>query len=264
MRIGLVQTRPVFGDVDGNLKRALSAAGKLECDLVVLPECFATGYLFLSRTEAARFAEPAQGGRIIGAVRDFAGKTGCWVVGGFAEKAGAKLYNSAFLIGPEGMAGVYRKLHLYGGENKLFDPGNRPPRVWDIGKCRVGILICFDWIFPETARVLALAGADVLCHPANLLLQYCQDAMVTRSIENHVFSITANRIGADERGGKKLSFTGRSRIVSPWGEVLAQAPSASPEALAVEIDPALARNKAITPRNDLLGDRRPRMYKGLC
>jgi len=94
-------------------------------------------------------------------------------------------------------------------------------------------MICFDWIFPEAMRTLALMGAQIVLHPANLVLPYCQDAMVTRCIENRVFEITANRIGV-ERG---LKFTGASQITAPGGIVLHRATKTKEEALAVDIDP---------------------------
>jgi predicted amidohydrolase len=83
-----------------------------------------------------------------------------------------------------------------------FCPGDRDFPVFDIGPCKIGIMICFDWFFPESMRILSLKGADVICHSANLVLPFCQDAMVTRCLENHVFAITANRIGMENRGGK--------------------------------------------------------------
>jgi len=126
-------------------------------------------------------------------------------------------------------------------------------------------MICFDWIFPEAARTLALLGAQVICHPANLVLPHCQKAMITRSIENRLFIITANRIGTESKpGSEPISFTGRSQIVGPEGTVLARAPRARRMVALVEIDPALALDKRITPENDILLDRRPELYRELC
>lgn len=121
-------------------------------------------------------------------------------------------------------------------------------------------MICFDWVFPEAARTLALRGADLLCHPANLVLNYCQRAMQTRSLENGVFSITANRTGTERRPRGELSFTGQSQIVGTRGEIIA---SAGPDEEAVvirEVDPAAAREKMMTANNHLLADRRPAFY----
>ena len=122
------------------------------------------------------------------------------------------------------------------------------------------MMICFDWIFPESMRSLANLGADIVCHPANLVMPYCQRAMVTRCLENNVFAVTANRIGADERKGEIISFTGKSQITGPQGQVLASAPESSESVKVVEIDINSARDKWLNPRNNLLEDRRPDCY----
>jgi predicted amidohydrolase len=121
-------------------------------------------------------------------------------------------------------------------------------------------MICFDWLFPESARCLSLDGALVLLHPSNLVLPFCQDAMRTRCLENRVFAVTANRCGEDARGGERLRFTGASQITGPRGEVLARAPADRECVEVVEIDLEEARDKRVTSRNDLFGSRRPAAY----
>jgi len=111
---------------------------------------------------------------------------------------------------------------------------------------KIGVMICFDWCFPEAARILALKDAEIICHPANLVLPYAPKAMFARSIENRVFTITANRIGVEERGGERLSFIGLSQVTSPKMEVLIQAGESVEDAGVVEVDLLLARNKWIT------------------
>jgi predicted amidohydrolase len=122
-------------------------------------------------------------------------------------------------------------------------------------------MICFDWIFPEAARSLALLGADLIAHPSNLVLPYCHAAMVTRALENGVFTATANRVGTESRAGRSLTFTGGSRIIDPRGRVLAEAGTATEETLVVDLDPAAARDKMITDHNHRLADRRPGLYR---
>jgi len=125
----------------------------------------------------------------------------------------------------------------------------------------VGVMICFDWIMPEVARTLALKGADIIAHPSNLVLPYCPAAMITRSVENRVFTVTCNRVGVEERvRGARLEFIGTSQVVSPRGEVLARAGRRGESVSVVEIDPVEARDKRVTPANDLFRDRRPRLY----
>ena len=125
-------------------------------------------------------------------------------------------------------------------------------------------MICFDWIFPESARILALKGADIIAHPSNLVLPYCQDAMITRSIENGVFTVTTNRIGSEKRGGKKeLKFTGGSQVTGTKGEVLLKANDVEDKLGIVEIVPEKARDKQITQYNNIITDRRKSLYNDL-
>jgi predicted amidohydrolase len=109
-------------------------------------------------------------------------------------------------------------------------------------------------------RTLALRGAEVVCQPSNLVLGFCQQAMLTRCLENAVFAVTANRFGIDRRPHGQIRFTGKSQIVAPGGELLHRAPAQREQLYIVEIDPRRARDKTITPLNDLLTDRRPEFY----
>jgi predicted amidohydrolase len=134
--------------------------------------------------------------------------------------------------------------------------------VWDIGPAKIGVMICFDWYYPEAARTLALKGAEIICHPSNLVLPNCPDSMPVRCLENRVFAVTCNRTGSEARGGKdQLTFIGNSEVVAPGGAILHRAPRDQEELCIVEIDPADARNKALTPYNDLLRDRRESLYR---
>jgi predicted amidohydrolase len=169
----------------------------------------------------------------------------------------------------------YRKTHLFGGEQDLFLPGDSGFRVFDYtprsgARARIGLMVCFDWYFPESARTLALRGVQVIAHPSNLVLPHCQTAMVTRCLENRVFAITTNRWGTEDlpdtgSGARSLTFTGASQVVTPNGERVAQAPLEGDCVRVVEIDPAQADDKHPTAgsqlRNDLLKDRRPEMYE---
>ncbi|WKZ33642.1 MAG: nitrilase-related carbon-nitrogen hydrolase [Thermodesulfobacteriota bacterium] len=262
MRVAFIQTSPVFGDIASNVEKVVKRIARLDAELVVLPELFSTGYQFRSRKELLELAEEVPGGYAVRRLADAAKSKGAYVVAGLAERSGKKAYNSAVLVGPRGHIGTYRKAHLFWDEKKMFTKGDTPFAVYRAGKARVGMMVCFDWIFPEAARTLALMGADIICHPSNLVLPYCPEAMITRSIENRVFTITANRVGAEERvEGKSLRFIGSSQITSPAGEVLARAGGRKEEAGVVEINPFEARRKRITPVNDLFGDRRKDLFK---
>jgi predicted amidohydrolase len=263
MRVAFYQSCPIYGDVDYNLFTALGALGSTKSDLYVLPELFSTGYLFGSRKELSDLAEPVPSGPTTRGLIQFCRSERCAIVAGVAEKEGKKFYNSAILVGPRGLIGKYRKTHLFNQEKLWFHPGNTGFQVWRYKNARIGLMICFDWIYPEAARALALKGADIICHPSNLVLPYCQAAMKTRSIENRVFTITANRVGKEIRGKVELTFSGMSQITDPLGGVLARAPEATERIVAVKIRPEQARNKKATPGNQIFRDRRPVYYKDL-
>ncbi|MFH1688654.1 MAG: nitrilase-related carbon-nitrogen hydrolase [Candidatus Eisenbacteria bacterium] len=260
MRAGVVQFRPEFGDINGNLERLLSMIADEDAHLFVLPELVLSGYIFESRDEAMSLSQDP-GGNDFQGVAAMAAEKNATIVLGFAERAGDRLYNSSILVPPDGTVSVYRKVQLFHNEKRIFDPGDRCPSVVEVDGVRLGMMICFDWIFPEIARTLALKGADILCHSTNLVLPFCQDAMVTRCIENSVFALTSNRVGTESRAGSEFTFTGRSQVVAPKGEILTRADVDGEGVFVVDIDPTLARNKAVTETNDIFADRRPELYE---
>jgi len=260
MKVGFIQFTPVLGDINQNIQSISRLVNQTAADLIVLPELCNTGYHFTSRQEAEALAEEIPCGKTTETLCRLAKTKGAYIIAGLIEKAGDKCCNASVLVGPDGYIATYRKIHLFLEETLWFDPGDREPAVHDIGICRVGLMICFDWIFPEAARILALKGADVIGHCANLVLPYCQDAMVTRCLENRVFAVTANRTGTETREEKELHFTGKSQITGPDGSILYRGGEATEECGVVEIDPTLARNKAINPYNDIFGSRRIEYY----
>lgn len=260
-KVGYVQNQPVFGRVKDNLAQAENVLMNLEADLVVLPELFSTGYRFTSHEEARELAEPIPG-PTTDFLSDLARFKNMFLVAGLPEIDGAHIYNSALVTGPDGYLGKYRKLHLFDTEREVFEPGDLPLSVFHLGAARVGVMICFDWRFPETARTLALRGADIIAHPANLVLPHCPQSMVTRCLENRVFTVTADRVGEEARvAGEVQKFIGQSQVVDPDGTVLVRASGDQEESAVVEIDLGQARNKAINAANDLFHDRRTDLYK---
>jgi predicted amidohydrolase len=263
LRVGFYQFRPIFGQIEKNLNKVVKKLAEVNADLIVLPELPFTGYYFKDRREVSDLAEDITKSFTVEALQSLCRKRDFYLVTGFAEKYKKKLFNSAILIGPEGIIHTYRKLHLFNMEKEWFDPGDIPLQLQEIRGVKIGLMVCFDWIFPEVTRSLALMGADIICHPSNLVLDYCQQTMISRCIENGVFAITANRFGADIRPQGKINFTGKSQIVAPKGELLYRAVSQREVLYVHEIDPDLAKNKNMTPLNDIIKDRRPEYYKNL-
>jgi predicted amidohydrolase len=251
MRVGFVQLNSELLDAEGNLNKALRLIGKKRADLLVLPELFNTGYNFRNRREVEKVSELVPNGPTTQALKEFSRRDGSTVVAGIAERGGSSLYNSAVVLKDGRYLGTYRKIHLFYNEKKFFKPGKGFKVFGD-----VGVMVCFDWYFPESTRTLMLKGADVIAHPSNLVLPHCPDAMKTRALENRVYAVTADRVGV-ERG---LRFIGQSQIVDPRGKIIYRASATREECVVRTINPSDARDKSITSQNDLLRDRAPRAY----
>ena len=181
------------------------------------------------------------------------------------EKDGDRCFNAAALIGPEGVVGKYRKVHLpFLGVDRFVDSGDLGFEVHQTRLGRIGLNICYDGSFPESARTLALNGADVILLPTNWPTgaeAFAEFLVNARGLENHVFSVAVNRVGR-ERG---FRFIGRSRIADPSGRTLALASPDGEEIIFAEIDPSAARDKHITrvPGKHQINrfkDRRPQFY----
>jgi predicted amidohydrolase len=261
-RVGFVQFSPDRCEVDRNILSLRRLLSGVRADLLVLPELSNSGYLHASADTLRPYSEPADGsGPFLRTMRELAGETDGLIVVGFAERAAEGLYNSAAAVDENGVRQVYRKAHLFVDEQDLFLPGDSGFQILDYRDARIGMLVCFDWAFPEAARTLMLKGAHILAHPSDLVLPFAQKAMVTRSIENGVFSITANRWGTETFGDRTLSFSGLSQVVDVKGHVLSDAPGAADCVKVCEINPQLAENKQITPRNHLVSNRRTDLYE---
>ncbi|MBD3370348.1 carbon-nitrogen hydrolase [Candidatus Fermentibacteria bacterium] len=261
MRVGLLQFAPEFLDPERTMERLkASFEEKLpgaDLDLLVLPELSNSGYRFTSEEEYLSCAETLGDSSFIGFLAESARRYGLYIVAGMKEIDHGELYNTAVLVGADGLAGSYRKIHLFWDEKDYFRPGDSGLPVFDVGPARIGILICFDWAFPEVWRILALKGADVICHPSNLVLpKLCQQAVPVYSLVNHVYALTANRTGTE----RDLTFTGGSVIADPEGGIIERASADGERLLVSTIDLRLCRDKNVTPRNHLFDDRRVSEY----
>lgn len=262
VRAGYVQFTPALGELVENAAKLKELVISTEdtADLLVFPEMALTGYAFPEKTKLSKVCSVENNEFTYEFAKEIARIIGGIVVIGYPEYENGLYYNSAIMTDGDKILGNYRKSHLFGGEKDVFEPGNSGFNVFDCGKFRVGMMICFDWVFPESTRTLALGGADIIAHPVNLVMPYCQRAMFTRSLENGVFTISANRCGT-EIWGKPLVFTGESVFYDPRGTLLARGPEEGDEVRIVEIDISAARNKNLNPRNGLFDDRRIDLYK---
>jgi len=250
MRVGFVQMNPKLLRVEQNVDRALRFLERTRADLMVLPELFNTGYNFRSRSEVERVAERVPSGYTTQRLLDVSLDRNMTIVAGIVERRGTSFYNSA-VVARRGQAFTYRKVHLFFKEKKFFKPGNEFRVFGDLG-----VMICFDWFFPESARTLMLKGAKIIAHPSNLVLPFCPHAMRTRCIENRIFAITADRVGRE----RDLKYIGRSEILDTKGRILYCASSNREEVVVREINLREAANKRMTSMNDLIHDRRPEVY----
>ncbi|MEM7027425.1 MAG: nitrilase-related carbon-nitrogen hydrolase [Pseudomonadota bacterium] len=260
MKVGYYQFRPIFGKPKQNCKKIIKTLKCVEADLIVLPELALSGYYFQNKNEALKYSEEPDNSLFLDSLCELALKRNMHLVIGFAERRKDSIYNSSALIGPNGIEHIYRKIHLFSEEKYIFEQGDIPFKINTINDVRVGMIICYDWAFPEAIRTLALQGAQIICQPANLVLNYCQQTMIARATENRVFIITGNRYGQDKRPHGTLKFTGRSQIVAPGGDLLHRS-SAQREAIYIcHIDPTEADNKSITKHDHLFDDRRAEFY----
>lgn len=260
MKIGFLQFSPVFGNPEENLDFIeKNVEGSKSLDLLVLPELALTGYTFEGFEEAYSLSEEI-GGSFSNRLVEIARRSNVAMVVGFLEREAGDLFNSSILIDGEGVKGIYRKVHLFRDEKIVFKEGNLGFPVFTVDSVKVGLLVCFDWIFPEAMRTLALKGAEVILHSSNLVLPYYQEAAVTRAIENRVFIVLANRTGMEDRFGTKNEFTGGSEVVNPDGKVVLKVGKSDVGVFMVDINPEEARNKNITEVNNIFQDRKPDLY----
>jgi 5-aminopentanamidase len=269
VRVACAQIAPTVGDLEANrelTRAAVREAVAADAQIVVLPELVTSGYVFDSVDEARSCAESAEGPALLGWSEEAAAGDAV-VVGGFCELGeDGRLYNSAAVVDASGVLAVYRKIHLWDREQLFFEPGSEPAPVVETTVGRIGVGVCYDLNFPELARSLALAGADLVALPANFP-RYPRPnderpmevtlAMATAHL-NHAFVAVCDRCGP-ERGA---DWVGASVVCNEWGWVLAGPPPGFGSGLVVaDCDLARAREKAWNERNDVFGDRRPELYR---
>lgn len=271
--VASIQMAPRVGCKDENLARSLAMieqAAARGARLVVLPELANSGYVFASRAEAFALAEPVPDGPSTQAWIEAARRHDIHIVSGIAERDGERLYNSAVLVSAKGHLGTYRKLHLWGDENLFFEPGDKGLPVFHTEMGRLGIVVCYDGWFPETFRLLAMQGADIVAMPTNWVPMPNQPAdrpamantlAMAGAHSNGLTIVCANRVGT-ERG---QPFIGQSLIVGADGWPMAGPASFdSEEILYARIDLSVARRgRQLNDFNHVLRDRREDLYDAM-
>jgi len=283
-----VQTGPASGDLGENLRAAgeLVRAGPVRGGLVVLPELFSRPFWCLGMSDPQYFswAEPVTGPTVSHAA-GLAAELGAVVVVPFFERGvlAGEYFNSVAVVGPDGRllpgrlpdgspARVYRKnavsAYRWGeqvnDEKFYFKPGNGFA-VFDTPVGRIGVLVCLDRWFPEAWRVLALRGAEVIC-VVNASQGDVDDLFVpsmrTCAAQNVVFAVAVNRVGTEDFAGHRTRYYGRSCVIGPMGNVLAEACGDKPQAVPADLD--LAEVTAVRARRTMYRDRRPELYRAIC
>lgn len=271
MKIAGVQMEPILMKPKDNLEKILlliKKAADNKAKLIAFPECAITGYLFSSRQEAIPFMETIPGPSTL-EIATYCRKLGVYVIVGLLERDADKCFNASALIGPEGIIEKYRKIHLpCMGVDRFLDVGDKPFLVHKTPIGNIGIHICYDALFPESARVMTLMGADILVLPTNWPKgreKYPNYFLNTRAAENRVHFMAVNRIG-EERGSQ---FIGRSKIINASGDTLVEASSDKEEIIYAEVDLLEARQKHVIAipgevEFDPINDRRPELYGEIC
>lgn len=270
-----------LGDIEGNLQKMIAFTRQAAANgakIIVFPEASLSGYCFDTLEEALPYAQDPNG-EITQRVTTLAKELDVHIIMGILERADSPsedrpipnsqlpmtIFNTALLIGPDGLEYAYRKIHLpYIGVDRWTSPGDRQPRVVEARGLRLGINICYDLAFPELARTLALLGADLIVLPTNWPPHakiMPEKSAPTRAMENGVYYLASGRVGLE----RDCQFLGHSLICDPSGKFLAEGDGISETILYADIDPARARNKhvvRIAGQSELhrFGDRRPEFY----
>jgi predicted amidohydrolase len=259
IRLGVGQTGPKINDPDGNMEKmkAILEAGREEnVDVIVLSGRINSGFLFESQEEISNHTEEIPNGPFSKELAAWSKKGGL-IAAGLSEKTEKGYYDSMALFSKGKHLCTYRKIHLYDNNVDWFLPGQEDPPIVEYKGFKFSVTLGYDWAFPELTRALVLRGTQVLLHATNLMQNYMPRAMVSRSLENRIFTAIASRIG-EERGHK---FIGGSQVTDPRGLVLLSMGKDEEGLSWVDINPEAADDKSISKRSDLIKDRRPKFYR---
>jgi len=270
VEVAAVQMDIAWLDPGKNLEKMVAWIEKIQreksVDLIVFPELANTGYIRERNKEFGRdYFKKAEKipGPFTEALGDAAKKQGVYLISGFCElhpEIPASVYNSAVLINPKGeVVGIHHKLHIPGEENHYFYPGSTV-NVYKTDLGNIGMVVCYDSIFPEISRVLTLKGAEIICAPFNRPKRPSYDSLyhvaALRAYENRIYFVACNRVG------KEMSeFLGRSAIAGPDGVILARSEGEEEEVLyATFYEDKILEERAFFP---VFADRRPELYEAI-
>lgn len=270
-RVACVQMEVVQGDKKSNLdaaRRLILEACEKGANLLILPELFNTGSMITDRAEAYVLAESIPDGASVTLLLELAQTHGVYVVASLLERQGADLFNTAVLVGPDGLVGKYRKLHPCEDEVYWVEPGDLGLPVFHTPIGRIAMLICLDAYYPETARICAMQGADIICIPSNWMDVKESRALpdpywtmapvlcMANALSNHILVAGVNCVGY-QRG---RHFPGQSVIAGPWGAPVAGPAGQEEEILYADVDLCDSRRKYFHPTNSRLANRRTDVY----
>jgi len=262
-RAAAAQTLARLGDVHHNIEvstHLVNEAVRQGAELVVLPECMNTGYLFDSADHCRALAESVPDGAFVSAMSSLARKHDIFIASGITEWDGARgrIFNSGIMLDRKGEVAVhYHKQFLATHDQNWFSFGERGCPVVDTDLGRIGLMICFDGRIPEIARSLALQGAEIIVDMANFFAMDQADMWgPARSYENGVWLVAATKAGYE----RSIYYPGGSMIVDPNGRVVAKMPYERHGVIVADVIPELAHDKTIYAANDKFADRRPTTY----
>ena len=257
LKTAQIQFNPQVGKPGKNFEKVVNLMKQTtKAELVILPELANSGYNFVDRNQALLLSSTVDKSPFVEMLAEHSRRNRQVIVSGFLEKEGDELFNTSLLVMPGGRIEKYRKIHLFMNEKQIFSRGNLVLPVFEVEGYKLGMLICFDYLFPEVWRIMGLQGADIIAHPSNLVTYKAFKVVPAQAVINRFFILTTNRIGSE----RDISFSGRTFAVDPEGDVIAEASPDETEVLFTEIDPKAARNKMITPKNHVLNDRFPELY----
>lgn len=232
-QVAAIQMTPILNDIEANLKRGIQFMRQVadEADLIVFPELWTTGY-YLSRQAFEELAE-TKDGPTIQALKQEAKCADAVVISTFAEKdeTGA-LYISAAVIDQTGkLLGIHRKSLLWGRENEIFNKGEIQYPIIETKHAKIGVLICYEMEFPEPSRLLALEGAELIVCPSvwSVAASRRWDIQLpARALDNTIFILGVNTVGNNT--------CGKSKLVGPMGDILAETSDSREEILLRAVD----------------------------